>query len=66
VKDANEKGGIMVKEFGKRIPVEVVANCCGSKKADDRRTRLQSLLLHRPDGLRNPKGIEFIPWATQV
>src|SRR5580658_639563 len=34
VKDVNDKGGIMVKEFGKRIPVEVVAKYDDTSSAE--------------------------------
>ena len=34
VKDVNDKGGIMVKEFGKRIPVEVAAKYDDTSSAE--------------------------------
>jgi branched-chain amino acid transport system substrate-binding protein len=58
VKDANDKGGIMVKEFGKRIPVEVVA------KYDD--TSNAETLLRLEEKLMTQDKVDFVlpPWST--
>jgi branched-chain amino acid transport system substrate-binding protein len=58
VKDVNDKGGIMVKEFGKRIPVEVVA------KYDD--TSNVDTLLRLEEKLMSQDKVDFVlpPWST--
>ena len=58
VKDVNDKGGIMVKEFGKRIPVEVVA------KYDD--TSSAETLLRLEEKLMTQDKVDFVlpPWST--
>ena len=58
VKDVNDKGGIMVKEFGKRIPVEVVA------KYDD--TSSAETLLRLEEKLMSQDKVDFVlpPWST--
>ena len=58
VKDVNDKGGIMVKEFGKRIPVEVVA------KYDDASTA--ETLLRLEEKLMTQDKVDFVlpPWST--
>ncbi len=58
VKDVNDKGGIMVKEFGKRIPVEVVA------KYDD--TSNAETLLRLEEKLMTQDKVDFVlpPWST--
>jgi len=58
VKDVNDKGGIMVKEFGKRIPVEVVA------KYDD--TSDAGTLLRLEEKLMSQDKVDFVlpPWST--
>jgi len=56
VKDVNDRGGIMVKEFGKRIPVEVVA------KYDD----TGETLLRLEEKLMTQDKVDFVlpPWST--
>jgi branched-chain amino acid transport system substrate-binding protein len=58
VKDVNDKGGIMVAEFGKRIPVEVVA------KYDD--TSNAETLLRLEERLMTQDKVDFVlpPWST--
>ena len=58
MKDVNDKGGIMVKEFGKRIPVEVVA------KYDD--TSSAETLLRLEEKLMTQDKVDFVlsPWST--
>ena len=58
VKDVNDKGGIMVKEFGKRIPVEVVA------KYDD--TGSAETLLRLEEKLMSQDKVDFVlpPYST--
>jgi branched-chain amino acid transport system substrate-binding protein len=58
VKDVNDKGGIMVREFGKRIPVEVVA------KYDD--TSNAETLLRLEEKLMSQDKVDFVlpPWST--
>jgi branched-chain amino acid transport system substrate-binding protein len=58
VKDVNDKGGIMVKEFGKRIPVEVAA------KYDD--TSSAETLLRLEEKLMSQDKVDFVlpPWST--
>ncbi len=58
VKDVNDKGGVMVKEFGKRIPVEVVA------KYDD--TSNAETLLRLEEKLMTQDKVDFVlpPWST--
>jgi branched-chain amino acid transport system substrate-binding protein len=58
VKDVNDKGGIMVKEFGKRIPVEVAA------KYDD--TSNAETLLRLEEKLMSQDKVDFVlpPWST--
>src|SRR6202161_2749193 len=57
VKDVNDAGGIMVKEFGKKIPVEVVA------KYDD--TSNAETLLRLEEKLMSPDKVDFVlpPWS---
>ena len=58
VKDVNDKGGIMVKEFGKRIPVEIAA------KYDD--TSNVETLLRLEEKLMSQDKVDFVlpPWST--
>jgi branched-chain amino acid transport system substrate-binding protein len=58
LKDVNDRGGIMVKEFGKRIPVEVVA------KYDD--TSDAETLLRLEEKLMSQDKVDFVlpPWST--
>src|SRR5215467_1511273 len=58
VKDVNDKGGIMVAEFGKRIPIEVVA------KYDD--TSNAETLLRLEEKLMTQDKVDFVlaPWST--
>jgi branched-chain amino acid transport system substrate-binding protein len=58
VKDVNDKGGIMVKEFGKRILVEVAA------KYDD--TSSAESLLRLEEKLMSQDKVDFVlpPWST--
>ena len=58
VKDVNDKGGVMVKEFGKRIPIEVVA------KYDD--TSSVETLLRLEEKLMSQDKVDFVlpPWST--
>jgi len=58
VKDVNAKGGIMVKEFGKRIPIEVVA------KYDD--TSSAETMLRLEEKLMSQDKVDFVlpPWST--
>ncbi len=58
VKDVNDKGGIMVAEFGKRIPIEVVA------KYDD--TSDAETLLRLEERLMTQDKVDFVlpPWST--
>jgi branched-chain amino acid transport system substrate-binding protein len=58
VKDVNDKGGIMVGEFGKRIPVEVVA------KYDD--TSNAETMLRLEEKLMSQDKVDFVlpPWST--
>src|SRR5271156_3361996 len=58
VKDVNDRGGIMVKEFGKKIPVEVVA------KYDD--TSNAETLLRLQEKLISQDKADFVlpPWST--
>jgi branched-chain amino acid transport system substrate-binding protein len=58
VKDVNDQGGIMVKEFGKRIPVEVTA------KYDD--TSSAETLLRLEEKLMSQDKVDFVlpPWST--
>jgi branched-chain amino acid transport system substrate-binding protein len=58
VKDVNDKGGIMVGEFGKRIPVEVVA------KYDD--TSSAETMLRLEEKLMSQDKVDFVlpPWST--
>jgi branched-chain amino acid transport system substrate-binding protein len=60
VKDVNDKGGIMVKEFGKRIPVEVVA------KYDD--TGSAETLLRLEEKLMSQDKVDFVlpPYSTAL
>lgn len=57
VKDVNDKGGIMVKEFGKRIPVEVV-------QYDD--TSNAETMLRLEEKLMSQDKVDFVlpPWST--
>src|SRR5579859_1595235 len=52
VKDVNDKGGIMVKEFGKRIPVEIAA------KYDD--TSSVETLLRLEEKLMSQDKVDFV------
>jgi branched-chain amino acid transport system substrate-binding protein len=58
VKDVNDGGGIMVKEYGKKIPVEVVA------KYDD--TSNAETLLRLEEKLMSQDKVDFVlpPWST--
>jgi branched-chain amino acid transport system substrate-binding protein len=58
VKDVNDKGGIMVAEFGKRIPIEIVA------KYDD--TSDAETLLRLEERLMTQDKVDFVlpPWST--
>src|ERR1700728_3855017 len=58
VKDVNDAGGIMVKEFGKKIPVEVAA------KYDD--TSNAETLLRLEEKLMTQDKVDFVlpPWST--
>ena len=58
VKDVNDKGGIMVKEFGKRIPVEVVAKYDDTSNAEN--------LLRLEEKLMSQDKVDFVlpPWST--
>src|SRR5271163_2721358 len=58
VKDVNDRGGIMVKEFGKRIPVEVVA------KYDD----TGETLLRLEEKLMTQDKVDFVlpPYSTAL
>ena len=58
VKDVNDAGGIMVKEFGKKIPVEVAA------KYDD--TSSAETLLRLEEKLMSQDKVDFVlpPWST--
>src|SRR5215475_8775516 len=58
VKDVNDRGGIMVAEFGKRIPIEVVA------KYDD--TSNAETLLRLEEKLMTQDKVDFVlaPWST--
>jgi branched-chain amino acid transport system substrate-binding protein len=58
VRDVNDKGGIMVKEFSRRIPVEVVA------KYDD--TSNVETLLRLEEKLMSQDKVNFVlpPWST--
>jgi branched-chain amino acid transport system substrate-binding protein len=60
VKDVNDKGGIMIKEFGKRIPVEVVA------KYDD--TGSAETLLRLEEKLMTQDKVDFVlpPYSTAL
>src|SRR5271170_3379783 len=60
VKDVNDRGGIMVKEFGKRIPVEVVA------KYDD--TGSAETLLRLEEKLMTQDKVDFVlpPYSTAL
>ena len=58
VKDVNDKGGIMVKEFGKRIPVEVAAKYDDTSSAEN--------LLRLEEKLMSQDKVDFVlpPWST--
>ena len=58
VKDVNDAGGIFVKEFGKKIPLEVVA------KYDD--TSSAETLLRLEEKLMTQDKVDFVlpPWST--
>jgi branched-chain amino acid transport system substrate-binding protein len=58
VKDVNDAGGIMVKEYGKKIPVEVAA------KYDD--TSNAETLLRLEEKLMSQDKVDFVlpPWST--
>jgi branched-chain amino acid transport system substrate-binding protein len=58
VKDVNDAGGIMVKEYGKRIPVEVVA------KYDD--ISSAETMLRLEEKLMSQDKVDFVlpPWST--
>jgi branched-chain amino acid transport system substrate-binding protein len=58
VKDVNDAGGIMVKEFGKKIPLEVAA------KYDD--TSNAETLLRLEEKLMTQDKVDFVlpPWST--
>jgi branched-chain amino acid transport system substrate-binding protein len=58
VKDVNDQGGIFVKEFGKKIPLEVVA------KYDD--TSSAETLLRLEEKLMSQDKVDFVlpPWST--
>jgi branched-chain amino acid transport system substrate-binding protein len=58
VKDVNDAGGIMVKEFGKKIPVEVAA------KYDD--TSSAETMLRLEEKLMTQDKVDFVlpPWST--
>jgi branched-chain amino acid transport system substrate-binding protein len=58
VKDVNDAGGIFVKEYGKKIPVEVVA------KYDD--TSNAETLLRLEEKLMSQDKVDFVlpPWST--
>jgi len=60
VKDVNDKGGIMVKEFGKRIPIEIVA------KYDD--TGSAETLLRLEEKLMSQDKVDFVlaPYSTAM
>jgi branched-chain amino acid transport system substrate-binding protein len=57
VKDVNDKGGIMVKEFGKRIPIEVT-------EYDD--TSSAETMLRLEEKLMSQDKVNFVlpPWST--
>src|SRR5262249_23465072 len=57
-KDVNDKGGIMVKEFGKRIPVEVAAKYDDTSSAEN--------LLRLEEKLMSQDKVDFVlpPWST--
>ena len=57
VHDVNAKGGIMVKEFGKRIPVEVI-------QYDD--TSSAETMLRLEEKLMSQDKVDFVlpPWST--
>jgi branched-chain amino acid transport system substrate-binding protein len=58
VKDVNDKGGIMVKEFGKRILVEVAAKYDDTSSAEN--------LLRLEEKLMSQDKVDFVlpPWST--
>jgi branched-chain amino acid transport system substrate-binding protein len=58
VKDVNDQGGIMVKEFGKRIPVEVVAKYDDTSSAEN--------MLRLEEKLMSQDKVDFVlpPWST--
>jgi branched-chain amino acid transport system substrate-binding protein len=58
VKDVNDKGGIMVKEFGKRIPLEVAAKYDDTSGAEN--------LLRLEEKLMSHDKVDFVlpPWST--
>jgi len=58
VKDVNDKGGVVVQEFGKRLPIEVVA------KYDD--TSNAETLLRLEEKLMSQDKVDFVlpPWST--
>jgi len=58
VKDVNDAGGVMVKQYGKKLPVEVVA------KYDD--TSNAETLLRLEEKLMNEDKVDFVlpPWST--
>jgi branched-chain amino acid transport system substrate-binding protein len=58
VKDVNDAGGIMVKEFGKKIPVEVAAKYDDTSSAEN--------MLRLEEKLMSQDKVDFVlpPWST--